>query len=201
MMHGIQGIDIVHWQVDDDVALGLFQPWHAPEVFNLVESSRVHLRRWLPWVDQQQRVEDAQAFIQDAIEQFVEGEAVHVGIWYRDRLAGVIGYHRIDNAHRVGEIGYWLGEQYQGRGIMTRACRAMVAYGFAELKLNRIEIKCTPENVRSRAVPERLGFREEGILREAETMGSVYVDNIVYGLFAQDDCRHMRTDQAPDDGA
>lgn len=185
-MHDSQRIDIVHWPLDDDVALRLMQPRHASEVFCLVESSRVHLRTWLPWVDQQQRLEDTRIFIQDAIDQFVQGEAVHVGIWYRDVLAGVIGFHRIDPVHRIGEIGYWLGETYQGRGIMTRACRAMVVYGFAELDLKRIEIICVPENVRSRAVPERLGFRKEDVPRQTGRNGEAYVGNVIYGLLAQD---------------
>ncbi len=88
--------------------------------------------------------------------------------------------------NRVGEIGYWLGDVFQGRGIMTQACRAMVAYGFSERGLNRIEIHCAPANVKSRAIPERLGFRIEGTLRQAEKLVDGYVDNVVYGLLASE---------------
>ena len=69
---------------------------------------------------------------------------------------------------------------------MTQACRAMVAYGFSERGLNRIEIHCAPANVKSRAIPERLGFRIEGTLRQADKLVDGYVDNVVYGLLASE---------------
>lgn len=185
-MYDKQKKDFVHWRLDDEIELRMFRLSDASEVFALVDGSRTHLRAWLPWVDQQQRITDTQTFIKDALDQYVQGEAVHVGIWYHRVLVGVIGFHRIDQPDRVGEIGYWLGEAYQGKGIMTRACRAMVVYGFAELDLNRIEIRCTPDNVRSRAVPERLGFKTEGVLRQVEKQGDRFVDNVVYGLLAED---------------
>lgn len=95
-------------------------------------------------------------------------------------------HHRIDLQNRIGELGYWLGEKFQGRGIMTKACRAMVAYGFSERALNRIEIHCAAANEKSRAIPERLGFRIEGALRQAERLADGYVDNVVYGLLASE---------------
>ena len=175
-----------HWTLEDEIELRLLQLRHAPEIFARVEADRAFLRVWLPWVDHHRDVADTESFIHEALEQFVLGEAVHVGIWYGGAFAGVIGFHRINTEHRLGEIGYWLGETFQGKGIMTRACRAMVAYGFSELKLNRIEIHCAPENRKSRAIPERLGFQEEGILRQAERLRDRFVDNIVYGLVASD---------------
>lgn len=173
-----------HWQYDDEVELRLLQVRNAREVYALIEADRAFLRVWLPWVEHHRDVSDTEMFIQETLEQFALGEAVHVGIWYDDRFAGVIGYHRIDAKNRLGELGYWLGEAFQGKGIMTRACRAMVAYGFSELKLNRVEIRCAPTNLKSRAIPERLGFKEEGVLRQVERIQSRFVDNVVYGLVA-----------------
>ncbi len=174
------------WKLEDGIELRLLQLRNAPEVFALVDTGRAFLRVWLPWVDNHRDVADTEAFIREALEQFVLGEAIHVGIWYDGVFAGVIGYHRINMENHLGEIGYWLGEQYQGKGIMTRACRAMVTYGFSELKLNRIEIHCALDNTKSRAIPERLGFKEEGILRQAERVHDRFVDNVVYGMVASD---------------
>lgn len=175
-----------HQRIDEHIELRLLELRHAPELFACIDACRAYLREWLPWVDQTQEVADTEVFISDAVEQFADGEAVHVGIWYREVLAGVIGYHRIDLQNRSGEIGYWLGESFQGRGIMTKACRAMVSYGFSERGFNRIEIHCAPINGKSRAIPERLGFRIEGTLRQAERLVEGFVDNVVYGLLASE---------------
>ena len=174
------------WKLGDEIELRLLQMRNAPDVFARVDADRDFLRVWLPWVDHHRDVADTESFIGEALEQFVLGEAIHVGIWYEGVFAGVIGFHRINTANRLGEIGYWLGEAYQGKGIMTRACRAMVTYGFTELKLNRIEICCAPENRKSRAIPERLGFKKEGVLRQAERIRDQFVDNVVYGMVASD---------------
>jgi ribosomal-protein-serine acetyltransferase len=83
-------------------------------------------------------------------------------------------------------IGYWLGESYQGKGLMTGACRALVDYLFSELRLQRIEIRCATSNARSCAVPQRLGFTKEGVLRQAQAFDDHYLDLEVYGLLAED---------------
>ena len=69
---------------------------------------------------------------------------------------------------------------------MTRACRALVAHAFDTLRLQRVEIRVATGNRRSRAIPERLGFREEGILRQVEWLYNHYVDHVVYGRLASD---------------
>jgi ribosomal-protein-serine acetyltransferase len=99
-------------------------------------------------------------------------------------VAGYIGLNRIDWANYRTEIGYWIGASFQGRGIMTRSCRAMLAYAFDELKLNRVEIYCAVDNLRSRAVPERLGFRKEGVMRQAERVHERYHDLVCYSMLA-----------------
>jgi ribosomal-protein-serine acetyltransferase len=69
---------------------------------------------------------------------------------------------------------------------MTAAVRAVVDFAFGAWKLNRVTIQASVENVRSRAVPERLGFREEGVLREVERVGERHVDHVVYAMLAAD---------------
>jgi ribosomal-protein-serine acetyltransferase len=81
-------------------------------------------------------------------------------------------------------IGYWLAEEHQGRGLMTRAVQAVTDYAFDELELNRVEIQAGRDNRRSRAIPERLGFQQEGVLRDYERVGDRYLDIVVYALLA-----------------
>ena len=69
---------------------------------------------------------------------------------------------------------------------MTRACRALVDHGFHDMGLHRIEIRVAPGNTRSRAVAERLGFTQEGVLRDAAWLYDHYVDYVVYGMLSNE---------------
>ena len=167
-------------------ALRLFEARHAEAFFQLTEAHRVHLHRWLPWVERIRSPDDAGAFIRQYLDRFARGEGLMAGIWVEDMLAGGIVYRRIDFTMGVAEIGYWLGTPYLGQGIATRACAAMVDYAFRELRLRRVEILCVPGNRASRAIPERLGFTKEGSLRQSAVMHGEPVDIVVYGLLAGD---------------
>lgn len=174
------------FQIDEETELRLLEERHAGELFALTDNNRNYLRRWLPWVDGNKTVEDTKAFIRRALEQFTRGLSFSAGIWWRGRLVGVIGLHRIDQVNHKTEIGYWIGEEYQGKGLVTRACRAIIDYAFSELKLHRVEIHCALGNERSRAIPERLGFRQEGILRQAARLPNRYDDLVIYGILADE---------------
>ena len=99
---------------------------------------------------------------------------------------GVTGFNSISKANRIGHIGYWLGEEYSGRGIMTRAVRALTDHGFATLELNRITIAAAVGNTKSRAIAERCGFRLEGIARGAEWLYDHFVDHAIYAITRAD---------------
>jgi ribosomal-protein-serine acetyltransferase len=174
------------FRIDDSLELRIYEERHAPEVFDAVAANRLHLRRWLPWADKVQKIDDTLAFIRKGLEQFARSDGVQAGIWECGRYVGGIGVHFIRQESKRTELGYWLAESAQGRGIMTRACAAMTGWCFDELKLNRVEIQCARENARSRAVPIRLGFVEEGILRQVGTAEAGFVDHVVYGMLACD---------------
>lgn len=133
-----------------------------------------------------QSAADTRAFVQSVLRQMAEEQGFGAAICHQGKIAGVIGYNSLDSANRIGTIGYWLGEAYQGQGIMTAACRALVNYGFTDLGLNRQVIACATENHRSRRIPERLGFQPEGTLRQAEWLYDRYVDHHLYGCLKQD---------------
>lgn len=172
--------------VDAEVELRILEMWDVDELFQLIDRNRVHLRQWLPWVDYETSVEDSRNFVQRSLQHYLDNESFSMGIRYQGRLAGVIGYHTINWTSRRVEIGYWLGSEFQGKGLMTKACSAMIDYAFAKLTLNRVEIHCATENLRSRAIPERLGFTREGTLRESEWLYDHFVDLIVYSMLARE---------------
>src|SRR5437868_1827817 len=119
--------------VGDDLEMRLLEESDAGQLYALTEENRAYLREWLPWLDDTTRPADTQAFIRNALEQFADENGFQLGIVYRGELAGVIGLHYVNRLDGKTEIGYWLGERFQGRGIMTRCCRALVDYSFNEL--------------------------------------------------------------------
>ena len=167
--------------VDDDLELRLLQPRHAQALFELVDSSRDDLRTWLGWVDGVRSVADIQTFIRAALQGFADARRVVTGIWHQGALVGVIELHALPGS-TAGEIGYWLAPAARGRGLMTRATRALVDHGFGDLRLHRIQIRCATGNRASRAVPERLGFALEGVVREAEWVNDHYNDLAIYAM-------------------
>lgn len=172
--------------VDENIEIRLREKRHAEEIYRLIDQERDHLRKWMAWVDNTKSVEDIEANIEDSLMQFAKNDGFVAGIWYNGRLAGTIGLHSINWKHKSTSIGYWLGQEFMGKGIMTKACRAIVEFAFDELGLHRIEIQCAEGNLKSRAIPERLGFTKEGVSRESEFLYDHYVTHIVYGMLSDE---------------
>ena len=128
--------------IRDGVCLKLLEERHAPAVFAAVDRNRAHLRKWLPWVDDTTSVGYTLNFIRTSLQQFANNQGFAAGIWCGDEYAGTIGAHKINWVDRKVEIGYWLASKFQGRGIVTDACRALIDHAFEEWKLNRVEIHC-----------------------------------------------------------
>ena len=166
------------------VELRMLEPWHAEELFALVDRNREHLREWLPWVDATQSADDTLKFIRDSLKRHAENGDTVVGVWAGKKLAGTVGLHIRGEARAM--LGYWLGKDFEGRGFVTLACRALVDHAFRSLKAERVEIFAEPRNARSRAVPERLGFRREGTLRHVARLNDRFIDHDVYSLLRED---------------
>jgi ribosomal-protein-serine acetyltransferase len=175
-----------HLDLGGGLELRLLRESDAVEVFRATERNRAQLRDWLPWVDRTHSAEVPRQFILKALELYANREGITAGILVDGGLAGTISLHRVDALNHSTSIGYWLDAQHHGRGVMTRACRAMVSHAFAEYGVHRVEIRCAPGNVKSCAIPRRLGFVREGVLREAEWVNDRYLDLVVWGMLAQD---------------
>jgi ribosomal-protein-serine acetyltransferase len=175
--------DVLPLRLSDAHSLRLLEDSDAVELHALVEANRAYLSRWMPWASSQS-LGDTSAFIESARRQAAENDGFQAAIVFEGRIAGVVGFHSVDWPHRKTSVGYWLGEEHQGRGTMTRAVRALVDHALRTWQLHRVEARVAPENVRSRAVLERLGFRREGTLRQAELVGGRFLDNVVYAVLA-----------------
>src|SRR5579862_7683358 len=158
----------------------------AEELFALIDANRAHLANWMPFVGQTRTVADSLAFIRAARRQWEENRGVQLAIVRDERIIGVAGFHGIDWGRRSTSIGYWLSAAEQGFGTMTATVAAMLDHAFGRWGLARVEIRAGVANRRSRAIPERLGFREEGVLRAAERIGTRVIDHVVYAMSARD---------------
>lgn len=173
-------------EIDDDLRLKVLEPKDAEAIFEQTNNSRDYLREWQPWVDGTQNVDHTSAFIQHCQKQEAANKGFNTGIWFKGEFVGCIGFHPINWANHSASIGYWLAEGFQGQGIMTRACTKLVDYSFNELGLNRVEIRCGVHNLKSRAIPEKLGFTKEGQIRDAEWLYDHYIDLVVYGMLKRE---------------
>ncbi|TQR20604.1 GNAT family N-acetyltransferase [Psychrobacillus vulpis] len=170
------------YHMDDKTMLKMLDLRDSERLFDLMIGSKETLREWLPFIDFTKTVSDTQNFIQSTMKQYSENNGFQAGIWYEGNLAGVIGFHKIDWNNKSTSIGYWLGNDYVGLGLMTKSVKALVDYALKDLQLNRVEIRAAVENKKSRAVPERLGFTEEGCVRQSEWLYDHFVDHVVYGM-------------------
>ena len=158
----------------------------AKRVFELTDQSRKYLKEWLPWLDFTNNVEDTKDFIRGCLKDYGENKSLNTVILFNGEIVGIAGFNSINWSNKTAYIGYWLGEKYQGNGIMTKVAKALTNYAFNHLNLNKVEIRAAVENKKSRSVPERLGFVNEGTIRQAERLYDHYVDHIVYGVLASE---------------
>jgi ribosomal-protein-serine acetyltransferase len=139
----------------------------AQALFEAVAESRDHIRPWLPFADAHQTVEESRDWIIHQEANWLTHKDLILSIWEKatNRFLGGTGIHPKNWENRCFEIGYWLRASASGQGYMTEAVQLLTNYAFASLSANRVEIHCDERNIRSAAIPRRLGFIQEARLR------------------------------------
>ncbi|MDM7923621.1 MAG: GNAT family protein [Pyrinomonadaceae bacterium] len=170
------------YQIEKGLRLNLPELRHADELVRLVQLNMEHLKPWMPWAVEDYSQEHARQWIRRTLDEFAQDGRFNALILLDDKIVGTIGFHDLDTANRRAAIGYWIDKGHEGKGIITRCCRVLIDYLFDTMKLNRVQINCNVENVRSRAIPEKLGFRFEGTLREMELVNGRFGDWAIYGM-------------------
>ncbi|MFD1017903.1 GNAT family N-acetyltransferase [Thalassobacillus hwangdonensis] len=159
-------------------------PGDGKAVHEAIEASSKEFQKWLPFAQKKQTLEEAESNVRQAHADFLKREDLRLHILLKEtgELVGSTGLHRIDWDIPKFEIGYWIDTRHCGKGYMTEAVAGVASFAFDELKAKRVEIKCDIENIRSRAIPERLGFDLEGILRKDSTSpdGKTIRDTCIY---------------------
>ncbi len=174
-------------KVNDDIALKSIEPADAEAIFTTIDTQREYLGKWLPFVEFTKTVEDTLKFIAAIVEKPEKSRERVFVIKYQGNFAGLIGYKDTDWLNHKSEIGYWLSESFQKKGIVAKSVKALISYGFNKMELNRIQIKCAVGNIPSKRIPINFNFKFEGIERNGELLtGGEYTDLEVYSLLASE---------------
>jgi ribosomal-protein-serine acetyltransferase len=174
------------YEIDENLKLVLPQQHHAEEITAVVLENLDELKPWMPWATDDYAIDSAREFISQNLKRLAESGCFAVSVVWNGKNVGSVGFHNLDTDNKSAHIGYWLAKEAQGKGLITRCCRVLIDYLFDELNLNRIQINCNVENVKSRAIPERLGFQLEGIHRQVEFFDNRYGDWAIYAMLKQD---------------
>jgi ribosomal-protein-serine acetyltransferase len=163
----------------DDIELRVFELKDAAALEGLKRDYTSYMNEWI-------YRGTAQEFITEALDRYYNNAGFWAGVWWRGQLAGAIGLNEVMPRTRSAGIDYMLGTSFRGQGTMTSAVKLLVDYCFNELRYNRIEIHVDEENVKSSAIPKRLGFKKEGSLRQKIFYGNSYGDLAIYAVLASD---------------
>jgi RimJ/RimL family protein N-acetyltransferase len=171
------------------LVLRCWDPSDAPLLKAAIDASLDHLRPWMPWAkDEPQDLDAKIGLLRRFRGDFDLGHDFVYGIFNRDesQVVGGTGLHP-----RVGEggleIGYWIHVEYINRGLATETAAALTKVAFKINHVNRVEIHCDPNNVRSAAVPKKLGFVQEAILRQRVPMADGKPrDDMIWTLMADE---------------
>ena len=187
MARGAAPVGVFTYLLDQRSYLRPLEESDAEELYAAIVANRDYLETWMPWAAKQ-TLEGTLEFIRASRRLLGENQGFQAAIVEDDRIVGVLGFHRLDWENRSTSIGYWIAEAAQGRGTVTRAVAALTDHAFRVWNLNRIEIHAAVDNERSRAIARRLGFEQEGVLRQAERVGGRFVDHVLYAILAEDWC-------------
>jgi RimJ/RimL family protein N-acetyltransferase len=167
------------------VRLRLLRREDVPTMFAIL-SDPVVTRYWSnpPMVD----VSEAEAWLERRLQHYSEGNAFQMGVERKadGALLGTCSLFELHAECRRAEVGYLLAKEFWGQGLMTEALGALIERAFGPLNLNRLEADIDPRNLASAKLLKRMGFQEEGILRERWIVAGEVSDTAFYGLLRSD---------------
>lgn len=184
--------ELVHVPTEIRTDRLVIRPWRqsdAEPLFDAIDRSRATLLPWLPWVEHTTDVDGQRVTIARFESTWITRDDLVMGVFSRNGdVLGGTGLHRMDWKLRAFEIGYWLASDAVGHGYMSESTAALTRMAFEVLDAQRVEIRLDPRNVRSRAIPERLGYVHEGTLR-ADALGvdGTLRDTEVFSLVGGDE--------------
>ncbi|CAM3744616.1 Putative ribosomal N-acetyltransferase YdaF [Vibrio aerogenes CECT 7868] len=169
-------------KVTDELELALIEPAFAKDYLDIATSQRDYLSQWLAWPQFAQDRAFFLEFIQKSLIDYANGKSLTCAILFEGQVVGNISFNSINHDLKKVEIGYWLSQKHQGKGIVSRAVAKLTDIAFTEMGMTKVQISAAIGNQPSRNVCERLGFKLEGILTQEEQIGDRLLDHAIYGL-------------------
>ncbi|MFI8688273.1 GNAT family N-acetyltransferase [Rossellomorea sp. NPDC077527] len=171
------------------LTLRMPRPGDGIKVNAAIKASLSELQQWLGFALSNPEVEETESNTRQAHAKFLTRESLRYLVFLKntDEFVGSTGFHNIDWSVPKLEIGYWIDTRMSGYGYMVEAVRELTEFALTELGGKRVEIRCESTNHKSRAIPERLGYKLEGILRNEDLSvdGKRLTDTCVYGKIAE----------------
>lgn len=171
-------------QVGNGVVMRLRHPADAEAVFHLVKKNEAFLGQWLSWANDTNTPDDSLKHIEKALKDFKDGTSLELGIFLNNEFIGMVGFHTITKNY--AEIGCWLSKDCNQQGIMTQCVKKLMQYAFRYRKIHRIVAKIDTENLRSNAIPKRIGCTLEGVERESQHLNGMYRSMQVWSFLKTD---------------
>lgn len=133
-------------------------------------------------------IDDTRRYLREMMDKHNSRQAYHWGIIYKstNKLIGRTGFISWDLVHSRAEIGYAIASEYWNKGFITEATKEIIRYGFEKLELNRIEGRCNDINTSSARVMEKLGMKQEGVLREQLKIKGKFMSQKLYSILKSD---------------
>ena len=169
-------------KVTEDVSLETLHISNAQELFSCVEENRAYLKAWLPWLDHNLNAQDSESFIRSTLEERKQNESLVLAIKLKGNIVGTSGLVSMNPSKHYAEIGYWLAEGQQGKGLATASTKTLIDYANMNLGIKNFSISVNTNNLRSKRIPEKLGFRFVKEIKDAEWLYDHYVDHLKYLL-------------------
>jgi ribosomal-protein-serine acetyltransferase len=177
------------WPLGDDLALLLRTAAIAEAQCALVEANYKRLAPWFPDAYQEPpKLDEVRANLDAIGRAWLDGSVLPLAIAVKaDDGWRLVGWAQMEfDAPGRAEVGYWLDAEFVGRGLVTRVVTAMLDHAFGTLGLDRVGLQTLSNNTRSRSVAERLGFTEDGVLREYVGTRDGRRDLVFYSLLARE---------------
>jgi len=177
---------MLSFAVSEHLMLRTYTPNDATELFTIINRNRAHLRPWLDWVDATTKEEHSLAFINDSLRQLHHQEGMALGIFLEGKLIGALGMSHWNHTLKKAQIGYWIGKEHEGSGVLSTCLKQFICFLFEKLELNKIEIWFVVTNKRSAVVAQRFGAKIEGILRSSQLVNGNLEDVVIAGILKRE---------------
>jgi ribosomal-protein-serine acetyltransferase len=172
---------MVSIRVSENLGLEIITHCDSDKIFDLVEKNRAYLAEYMSWVETSTSTDDIKTFINSCFDQLKNMSGICYKVLVDGETAGTIGFFVTNEKTATFEIGYWIAQEYSGRGIVSRLVPIVEKICFEQYKAGKIEIRCATENSASNRVAQKNNYELEGIIRRCEIVNRKYLDYNVYG--------------------